>query len=194
LIGDSVDNIPGVDKVGPKTAVKLLAQYGTLDNLIAHGDDIAGVVGENLRKVKDWLPQARKLITVKCDVPLDLEVEQLEPRDADKMTLARMFERFEFQSWRQELGDDIDVVPGSTRQREYEAVLTPEQLTRWLAKLEAASLTAIDVQTTTQDQLTAELVGLSFSIEPDKGAYIPLAHRYTGAPDQLDRNQTLARL
>jgi DNA polymerase-1 len=194
LIGDSVDNIPGVDKVGPKTAVKLLAQYGTLDNLIAHGDEIAGVVGENLRKVKDWLPQARKLITVKCDVPLDLELEQLEPRDADKMTLARMFERFEFQSWRQELGDDIDVVPASAREREYETVLTPEQLTRWLAKLDAASLTAIDVQTTTQDQLTAELVGISLSIEPGKGAYIPLAHRYAGAPDQLDPTQTLAQL
>ena len=194
LIGDSVDNIPGVDKVGPKTAAKLLGQYATLNDLIAHADEVPGVVGENLRKVKDWLPQARRLITVKCDVPLDLDVEQLHEQAADKATLARLFERFEFQTWRRELGDDIDLVPASARVREYETVLTEEQLSRWLAKLDAAPLVGMDTETTGQDQQSAELVGISFSVEAGKGAYVPLAHRYAGAPDQLDREQTLAQL
>jgi len=98
LIGDSVDNIPGVDKVGPKTACKMLEKYGTLDNLIAHADEVAGVVGENLRKVKDWLPQARRLITVKCDVELDLTIDQLQHQPPDKPTLTRLFDRFEFRA------------------------------------------------------------------------------------------------
>jgi len=194
LIGDSVDNIPGVDKVGPKTAARLLAQYGSLDDLLAHADEIPGVVGENLRKVKDWLPQARRLITVKCDVPLNIDVEQLHQQPADKATLARLFERFEFQSWRRELGDDIDVRPASAQLREYETVLTLEQLSSWLAKLDSAPLVSIEVETTTGDQLSTELVGIALCLEAGKAAYIPLAHRYAGAPFQLDRSRTLSAL
>src|SRR4051794_2024860 len=194
LIGDSVDNIPGVDKVGPKTACKMLEKYGTLDNLIAHADEVVGVVGENLRKVKDWLPTARRLITVKCDVQLDVTLEGLQHQPPDKPTLARLFDRFEFRAWRQELGDDIDVVPLTVQAREYETVLQPKQLSEWLAKIESASLVSFDIEATSFDQLTAELVGVSLAIEPGKAAYIPLAHRYAGAPQQLDREHTLAQL
>jgi DNA polymerase-1 len=194
LIGDSVDNIPGVDKVGPKTAAKLLAQYATLDNLLEHAQEITGVVGENLRKARDWLPQARRLLTVKCDVPLDLRVEQLHQQPADKQTLARLFDRFEFRAWRQELGDDVDVAPRETRVREYETVLHPEQLTRWLATLDSATLVSLRSETTSLEQQTAELVGISLAIEAGKGAYLPLAHRYAGAPEQLNREETLRRL
>src|SRR3954453_12294212 len=194
LIGDSVDNIPGVDKVGPKTACKMLEKYGTLDNLIAHADEVVGVVGENLRKVKDWLPTARRLITVKCDVQLDVTIEQLQHQPPDKPTLARLFDRFEFRAWRQELGDDIDVVPLTVQAREYETVLQPVQLAEWLAKIESAPLVSFDIEATSFDQLTAELVGVSLAIEPGKAAYIPLAHRYAGAPQQLDREHTLAQL
>jgi DNA polymerase-1 len=194
LIGDSVDNIPGVEKVGPKTASKLLAQYGTLDNLMAHADEITGVVGENLRKAKDWLPQARRLITVKCDVALDVQVEQLHHRPAHKPTLAGLFDRFEFQAWRRELGDDIDVAPRRAQAREYETLLQPEELARWLAKIDSAPLVSIETETTSFEQQSAELVGISLAVEKGKAAYIPLAHRYAGAPQQLDREETLARL
>jgi DNA polymerase-1 len=194
LIGDSVDNIPGVDKVGPKTACRLLAQYGTLDNLMAHADEVTGVVGENLRNVRDWLPQARRLLTVKCDVPLEIGVESLEHQPPDKATLARLFDRYEFQAWRRELGDDVDLVPLEVQTREYQTLLEPEQLTHWLAKLDGAALVSIEAQTTSSDPLTAELVGIALSVEPGKAAYVPLAHRYTGVPPQFDRASTLARL
>jgi DNA polymerase I len=194
LIGDSVDNIPGVDKVGPKTAVKLLQQYGTLDELLIHADEVAGVVGENLRKVKDWLPQARRLLTVKCDVAMDLQVDQLHQQPADKPTLARLFDRFEFRAWRQELGDDVDLAPREAQVREYETLLRDEQLDRWLAALDSAALVSLRCETTSLDQQTAELVGLSLAVEPGRGAYLPLAHRYAGAPEQLNRERTLLGL
>src|SRR5689334_23804895 len=194
LIGDSVDNIPGVDKVGPKTACKLLAQYGSLDNLMAHADAAGGVGGENLRKVKEWLPQARRLLTIKCDVALEARIEDLNHQPQDKRTLARLFERYEFQAWRRELGDDADLIPLEVQEREYETVLDVEALARWLAKLESSQLTAFAAQTTSFDPMTAELVGFALSIEKGKAAYVPLAHRYTGAPSQLDRNAVLAQL
>jgi DNA polymerase I len=211
LIGDSVDNIPGVDKVGPKTAVKWLSQYGTLDNVIARAGEIGGVVGENLRKRVDWLPRARELLTIKCDVPLPLTMRDLAIQPRDTAKLAALFDRFGFKSWRQELnGDKVEesrektVAPApaaapfpllaSNSSRNYETVLTEEQLETWLKKIDRAELAALDTETTSLDQTRAELVGLSFAVEAGTGAYVPLTHRYTGAPLQLDPKAVLARL
>jgi DNA polymerase-1 len=216
LIGDSVDNIPGVDKVGPKTAAKWLAQYGTLDEVLAHADEIGGVVGDNLRRVRDWLPRARELLTVKSDVPLPLEVKDLALRPRDVAKLAEMFDRFEFRAWRRELDEqgaqsvapsaapatDEPSVPEEAyaprlaprTPKNYEAVLTTAQLDAWIEKLDGADLTAIDTETTSLSPLQARLVGISFSIAPDEGAYIPVGHRYAGAPDQLALALVLEKL
>ena len=116
LIGDSVDNVPGVEKVGPKTAVKWLKQYGTLDQVVAHANEIAGVVGENLRKALDWLPQAKKLLTIKCDVELPVKLEDLIPQPQDTAKLSELFDRLEFKTWRRELeGRDQGDSVNSTR-------------------------------------------------------------------------------
>ena len=198
LIGDSIDNIPGVEKVGPKTAVKWLAQYGSLENLLAHADEVTGAVGENLRKARDWLPQARRLVTVKRDLDLPSKVEELTHRPSDKARLAELFDRFEFRAWRRELGETP--VPEGTppasipRTREYAAILGADDLTAWLGKIDMAALTAVHAETAGNDPMTAELVGMALSVEPGKGAYLPLAHRYTGAPEQLPFDSTLARL
>ncbi len=212
LIGDSVDNVPGVDKVGPKTAVKLLAQYQTLDNLMAHANDVPGVVGENLRKSLDWLPQARQLLTVKCDVALPVSLDDLVPQSPDSAKLTELFERFEFKNWLKEskgLGvrskesdQAINQVVSPRHssltphpsQKNYETVLTEAQLGKWLKRIHAAQLVAVDTETTGLDPLQDKLVGISFSVEAHHAAYIPLAHRYSGAPAQLDFHQAIQRL
>ena len=214
LIGDSVDNVPGVDKVGPKTAVKWLSQYQTLDNLMAHANDIHGVVGENLRKSLDWLSQARQLLTVKCDVELPVSLNDLIPQPPDGAKLTELFERLELKSWlkeSKELGGKVqssefrvqssesnqsNPEPGirNTEQRTYETLLTEEQLSAWLKKINGAALVSIDTETTGLDPLQDKLVGISFSVEAHHAAYIPLAHRYSGAPMQLDLQQVLQRL
>jgi DNA polymerase-1 len=198
LVGDSVDNIPGVDKVGPKTAAKWLTQYTTLDNLLAHADEIGGVVGENLRKVKDWLPQARRLLKLRRDVHLPVRVEELKHAPQDDAKLAELFERFEFRTWQRELGDtdssDSARPQPHARPREYETIVDENRLAAWLARVEGAELSSVDTETTGLDPLTAKLVGISFSVEPGSAAYLPLAHRYAGAPEQLAFDATLARL
>ena len=213
LIGDSVDNVPGVAKVGPKTAVKWLTQYGTLDDVVKRAPEIGGVVGENLRKSLEWLPKARELLTIKCDVPLPVKVQDLALRPRDATKLAGLFERFGFKSWREEIeggtaeagkGDQETPVaaplpasaarPPADVRREYETVLTNEQLDTWLKKIEQAELVAFDTETTSLDPMRAELVGLSLAVAPGSAAYVPLEHRYAGAPTQLDRAAVLARL
>ena len=211
LVGDSVDNVPGVEKVGPKTAVKWLGQYQTLDNVIANANEVGGVVGENLRKALDWLPQARRLLTVKCDVDLPFDWNNLTAKDADKAKLLEMFGRFGFKTWRRELesakevpeagGEKLRVDDSSTAvniappvAREYEMVLTEAALDSWIEKIKSAPLVCVDTETTGLDPMTSKIVGISFSVEPHRGAYIPLAHNYPGAPTQLNFNQTLARL
>ena len=207
LIGDSIDNIPGVDKVGPKTACKWLVQYGTLDEVLRHADEIGGVVGDNLRKKLDWLPQARELLTIKCDVPLPLNAEALEMAPQDKTKLAELFERFEFKTWRRELQEpaaepgevEISAAPSAITARsdeacEYETVLTEEQLNAWLLRLEGAELAAFDTETTSIDAFRAQLVGLSFSVERACAAYVPVGHTYAGAPEQLPLALVLERL
>ncbi len=215
LIGDTVDNVPGVTKCGPKTAVKWLAQYDTLDNLIAHADEIKGVVGDNLRAALDWLPQGRQLITVKCDVELPHPYTEMSAPAADKEQLLKLYQQFEFKSWTRELGGSLpspasggrvggdeggaqgDIfadAPTLTSDAHYEAILTETQLDAWLAKLLTAELVCVDTETTGLDMMNAQLVGISFAITPHEAAYLPLAHIYPGAPDQLKRELTLQKL
>ena len=207
LIGDSIDNIPGVEKVGPKTACKWLVQYGSLEGVLEHAGDIGGVVGENLRKVVDWLPRARELLTIKCDVALPAKVDELELKAQDKAKLAALFERFEFKTWRRELqeGPAESAVaapsesPGTMTARsaemcDYETVLTEEQLNAWLLRLEGADVAALNTETTTADPFRAELVGVSLSVERACAAYVPVGHRYAGAPEQLPTALVLERL
>ena len=206
LVGDSVDNVPGVEKVGPKTAVKWLAQHGTLEGVMQHASEVPGVVGENLRKSLDWLPKARELLTIKCDVDLPLKPGDLAPRPRDTAKLAELFERFDFKSWLRELeGRESapDAAPANQPAlsepkghppRNYETVLTEKQLDAWLKRIRQAELVALDTETTSLDPMKAELVGLSFAVEAGAAAYVPLAHRYAGAPQQLERAAVLSRM
>ena len=213
LIGDAVDNVPGVEKCGPKTAVKWLTQYGTLDNLIAHAAEVSGVVGDNLRKALPWLPTGRALITVKRDVALPVRPEQLGHEAHDNARLAGLFERFEFKTWLKELPGSHAQPPGqppaapgeaepqtalfagaAVTTRDYETILTPAQLESWLDRLARSALFCVDTETTGLDPLNARIVGLSFCVEPGHAAYLPLAHDAFGAPQQLDYTTTLARL
>ena len=210
LIGDSVDNVPGVDKVGPKTAVKWLSQYGTLDDLIAHAGEITGAVGENLRKALPWLPTAKKLLSIKCDVPLPVGVGGLEPQPRNIGELKRLFERFEFKTWLRELegqgsAPTADARPSSPEGEsqhertpraptQYEAVIADERLNVWIEKIKSAALVSVDIETTSLDPLTAQLVGISLSVEANQAAYIPVGHNYNSAPAQLSRSNVLAAL
>jgi len=201
LIGDTVDNVPGVAKCGPKTAVKWLTEYDSLDNLVVHANAIKGVVGDNLRAARDWLPQARALITIKTDVdlPFDLDSLTLQLRDVD--TLRPLFERYVFRAWLRELdvaGTEAPAEPEQDNSGEhragYETILTTAALDAWIARLEAAPAYALDTETTGLNAMQAELVGISFATEAGVAAYVPLAHHYAGAPEQLDRDATLAKL
>jgi DNA polymerase-1 len=199
LVGDAVDGVPGVDKVGPKTAVKWLAQYGSLDNLIAHADEVGGVVGENLRNTLDWLPKGRELLTIKCDVALPVSLQELAPQPQDTPKLIGLFERCEFKTWLREAvdagtqsGETVERPP--KREASYETVSTETQLSAWITRLERAELISVDTETTSLDPLAAKIVGISLALEPHHAAYIPLAHHYAGVPQQLDREAVLARL
>jgi DNA polymerase-1 len=221
LVGDTVDNVPGVDKVGPKTAAKWLAQYGSLDGVIENAANIGGAVGENLRRALDWLPQARVLVTVKTDCDLANQLvsipESLAQKPEDRPALRDFFARNGFKSWLRELNAELGVgtvqpaapTPESSAQgglfdppvatsaapgAVYETVLTDQQLDIWLQRIDRAALTALDTETTCLEPMLAELVGISLCCEPGMAAYIPVAHRYPGAPDQLSREHVLARM
>lgn len=201
LVGDAVDNVPGVAKCGPKTAVKWLSEYGTLDNLLAQADKVKGVVGDNLRAARDWLPQARVLVTIKTDVelPFDFDDLVLKPRDTD--TLRTLFERYQFRTWLRELDAAATASSEAPEQdcsgdhrAHYETILTEAQLDAWTAKLKAAPAFALDTETTGLNPMQAELVGISFATAHGEAAYVPLGHHYAGAPTQLGRDAVLAKL
>jgi DNA polymerase-1 len=221
LIGDTVDNVPGVAKVGPKTAVKWLTQYGSLDEIIAHAADIGGAVGGNLREALPWLPQARTLVTIKTDCDLTKHMvsipESLLAKPIDNDAMVDFFKRYGFKTWLREFSGesttgvrpatqvhqgqanspaqtDMFVASEAVTTTEYETVLTEEQLDRWLATINAASLTSIDTETTSLDPMRAQLVGISLSCKPGVAAYIPIGHRYPDAPAQLSRDLVLSRL
>ncbi len=207
LIGDTVDNIPGVSKCGPKTALKWLAAHDSLDNVMQNAHTITGAVGENLRQALEWLPKGRELITVKCDCDLAAHMVSIadtlvaQPENAD--ALRDFFTRYGFKTLLRELGNantptgpaslivapegDLfgDTTGGAVIRGEYETVTTEAQLEKWLTAIGAAELTAVDTETTSLEPMTAQMVGISLSVEPGKGAYIPVAHRYAGVPEQL---------
>ncbi|MBI5716478.1 MAG: DNA polymerase I [Burkholderiales bacterium] len=242
LIGDTVDNVPGVDKVGPKTAVKWLEEHGSLDGVVEAAERIKGAVGENLRKALPWLPMGRKLVTVLTDCDLSAHVsgwpalDALALREGDKAALADFYRRFGFRTWLKEMGESGEAAeagaagegrsrpasaaptaaplspslspspspsppsaarprpPEFTIVREYEAVTTRDRLDAWFERLLAAPLTAIDTETDSLDPLRARIIGISFAVEPGRAAYVPVAHNYPGAPEQLSIDVVLARL
>ena len=197
LVGDSVDNIPGIPGVGPKTAAKWLQQYGTLDALVAQADAIGGKVGENLRAGLARLPLARALATIKCDVALAQAPTDLERQPPDNDRLRELYARLEFKSWLAELGGVNRPAPAEAATpptAQYDTVLENDQLDAWIARLRAVPVFAIDTETTSINAQRAELVGVSFTDRVGHGAYIPLAHDYPGAPSQLPRAGVLEKL
>ncbi|MGF6382881.1 DNA polymerase I [Paraburkholderia atlantica] len=207
LIGDTVDNVPGVEKCGPKTAVKWLTQYESLDGIVEHASEIKGAVGDNLRRALDFLPMARKLVTVErhCDLTghiVSIE-ESLPSLPESREELRDLFTRHGFKTWLREVeiadaveGPETDVPPALSvdHERHYETVQTWEQLDAWLDKINAAELTSFDSETTSLDPMVAQIVGLSLSVEAGRAAYVPLAHRGPDAPVQLPRDEVLAKL
>lgn len=243
IVGDAVDNVPGVPKAGPKTANKWLAEFGDLDHLMANADQVKGVVGENLRASLEWLPQARQLITVKIDCDLNphlLRLEDLHAKPEDAPLLRELFERYAFKTWLRDVEKQLTNPSPQTEQagvvfdlagsplpgispneiaekksreiastptkglsqtttdlhdaieRQYECVVDEASLNKWLQKIEGASLTAVDTETTSLDALAAELVGISLSVKPGEACYIPVAHR--NGETQLDRHFVLSRM
>ena len=212
LMGDSADNVPGVPKVGPKTAVKWLNLYGSLDEVIAHADEIKGKVGENLREFMPQLPLSRELVTLKYDVELDFTPEQLVIGAADNAALKEMYQRWNFRTWLSQLEENAEETPvkkepesstatttattmaGPKVEPVYETILTTAQLDQWLSRLETAALISIDTETTSLDYMQAEIVGVSFAVAENHAAYVPLQHDCPGSPEQLPFAATLEKL
>ena len=198
LIGDSIDNIPGIDKVGPKTAAKWLNEYGTLDQLVANAAAIGGKVGDNLRAGLQTLELSRKLATIDSNLELDCDLESLVRREPNKDRLRELYTRLEFRQLLRQI--DGGAAPGTAPTpppavesaaaaarppTNYETVLTTADLQRWIDRLQSAELMAVHVEAVSLDYMEAEIVGLAFSIEPGSAAYVPFAHDYAGAPQQL---------
>ena len=223
LMGDSVDNIPGVPKCGPKTAVKWLSEFDTLDGVIENAAKVGGKIGESLREALPKLPLSYQLATIKTDVPLAQKATDLVLRDADNVQLRELYARYEFNAALRDLNaveNGADVVlstpasvgidpaaastsvpdpaslldPELSRKGSYDLVLTQEQFDVWLQKLDVAELISFDTETTGVDPMLAEIVGVSFAVETGSAAYVPLTHDYPGAPLQLDRDAVLAAL
>jgi DNA polymerase-1 len=207
LMGDKVDNIPGVDKCGPKTAVKWLLAHETLTNVIANADQVKGKIGENLRAAIDFLPLSYELATIKLDVDLEQTVEQLQPTTPDVEKLTELYTKYELKRLLAELNshaklpstsvidEETKVLPvASDIDSEYHIVLTKTDFSHWLSKLKSADYFAFDTETTSVNYMQAQLVGLSFCVEPGKAAYVPLTHDYANAPPQLELDWVLAQL
>ncbi len=215
LMGDSVDNVPGIPKVGPKTAAKWLNQFGSLDEIVKHADKIGGKVGESLRDNLDQIPLSKELVTLKLDVDLDLSPRDLLCEEPDKAALKHEFSRWQLRSWLADLDkgqkpasekemktsekntqQEVTVSPAedSVIEVRYETIFTGERLDHWLEKLQKADLFAFDTETTSLDYMQAEIVGVSFAVKPGEAAYVPLAHDYPGAPEQLPREKVLEQL
>ncbi len=214
LIGDTSDNVPGIPKVGPKTAVKWLAEHGSLDRIVANADSFPGKVGEYLRENLDQIPLSRELVTLKTDLDLPVGPERLLIADQDKVALREHYRRWGFRSWLPDVNGAARAAPEApapaqeqetsaglqdeqdveTTEEKYETVLTVEHLERWVDKLADAEIFAFDTETTSLDYMRAELVGLSFSVRPGEAAYVPVAHDYDGAPKQISRRKVLEKL
>ena len=202
LMGDTVDNIPGVPKVGPKTAAKWLNEYGSLDELIAKAEEVRGKVGENLRDSLEQLPLSRALTQIKCDVDLPLHFADLVPTEPDVAVLGKFYREFEFKSWLEEVepvGGANDAVGANEVVQEqvetdYDLILDEGQLSEWVQRLSEQELFAIDTETTSVNYMDAELVGFSFAVSPGRAAYLPVAHDYPGAPDQISLETAITAL
>ncbi|WP_426359346.1 DNA polymerase I [Pseudocolwellia sp. HL-MZ19] len=209
LMGDKVDNIPGVEKCGPKTAVKWLLEHETLDNVMANADNVKGKIGENLRTALTQLPLSYELATIKLDVELDVTASSLAPKERDVEALTELYTKYELRRLLADLSkaknsdkgesatesaDVEEAVTVSDIESEYETVLTKEAFEAWITKLKSADYFAFDTETTSVEYMKAELVGLSFSVEVGKAAYVPLTHDYEDAPEQLDLAWVLALL
>lgn len=215
LIGDTSDNVPGVTKVGPKTAVKWLTQYGSLESLVAHADEIKGVVGDNLRLALSWFETSRQLITIRCDVDLPVKIPDLalQPQDVD--TLMQLYDRLDMKTALRELRQQMEIgQTGGLAVREnatdpdmklafaatpeedghYQTILAESELDAWIARLQQAQLVSLDTETTSLNPMQARLVGISFCIDSCYAAYLPLQHDYAGVPDQLSLEVVLEKL
>ncbi len=208
LTGDTADNIPGVEKVGPKTAAKWLAQFNTLDALVENADSVKGVAGNNLRAAIPNFDMTRKLVTIKtdCDIPeLAGGLPAFVPTPVDRDALISLYNEYGFRTWLRELTGDADSVPEQDSRVSQEAPQAPVQLAyetvdnwadfdRWLKIIESADLVALDTETTSLDPMQASLVGLSLSVSAGEACYIPVAHRGTDQPLQLPKQEVLERL
>ena len=193
LTGDKADNIPGVEKCGPKTAAKWLTQWQNLEGVMANADDVKGKIGEYLREALEILPLSQDLATIRNDLELEQGVNDFAREAVDEAALREFLQHNEFNSWLQELGDD-ESSPPSTAEPNYTTVLDEDTFDQWLEKLQQAELIAFDTETTSLDPMQAELVGLSFAVDPLEAIYIPVGHNYAGAPVQLDREYVLEAL
>jgi DNA polymerase I len=218
LVGDTVDNVPGVEKVGPKTAAKWLNEYGSLENLMARADEIKGVAGENLRKAREWLPTGRELLKIKTDCDLAGHIDGLPAMNSVALgaentpVLADFYLKYGFKGLAANLNkksgtavskppapmDDLfaEAAPSTSQatDKKYDLILTWEAFDAWHTKIQAATLTAIDTETTSLHEMQAQIVGISFSVQPGEAAYIPLAHTYPDAPAQLPLQEVLGKL
>jgi DNA polymerase-1 len=207
LMGDKVDNIPGVDKCGPKTAVKWLQEYGTLNNVIANAEKISGKIGENLRAAISFLPLSQQLATIKTDVTLTQNWEDLQPTTPDRDALLTLFTTLEFKSWINDLSNGGEAITSiatpitaptntsiSVAAVQYDTITTLEQLQTWISALQRADYFALDTETDALNYMQANIVGLSFATAAGKAAYVPVAHDYLGAPAQLSRTEVLTAL
>ncbi|WP_100639250.1 DNA polymerase I [Marinobacter salexigens] len=212
LVGDKVDNIPGVNKCGPKTAAKWLQAYGNLDGVMEHADEIKGKIGEYLRESLDTLPLSRELATIKMDVELAFGLEDLEERQQSDKELLQLFREYELRGWTEELeaktSESVtkeqdqetsspgapDNTPQTPKDKRYSVITSQTELDEWVARLKESELFAFDTETTSLKYMSAEVVGVSFAIEAGEAAYVPFGHDYMGAPEQLDRDDVLAQL
>ena len=193
LIGDTSDNVPGVQKVGPKTAVKWLEQYGSLANIMSNADKIKGKVGENLREALNYLPLTQQLVTIKCDVSLPKSPTELTLNEPNNSKLYFIYDTLEFKQWLSEFSDLSKPLKQQV-EHDYKAILTETDLSQWIEKLQNSDIFAVDTETTSLDPLNAEIVGLSFAVTPHEAVYLPLSHNYLGAPAQLDKEQVFKQL
>ncbi len=213
LVGDASDNVPGVHKVGPKTAVKLLAQYESLENIIAHAHEIKGAIGDNLRKALAWFDTSRQLITIKCDVDLPVKITDLTVQPQNREQLIQLYEQLDMKTALRELRQQMGVqqselfapgdpagmaqnsgLAGAVPAGAYQVILTEPELDECLARLEAAPLVSVDCETTSLNPMQAKLVGISFCIDSPHAQYLPLAHHYAGVPQQLPIDRVLSKL
>ena len=199
LMGDSSDNVPGVPKVGPKTAVKWINEYGSLDDVIVNAEKIGGKVGENLRDFIADLPRSKDLVTIRCELTLNQPISELKQAQVDQEVLVDLYQTLQFKKWLSELGEELDSSPNDPQIAEfkagnYETIFSKEAFISWRDRLATCEGFCFDTETTSLDTQRAELVGLSFAISSGEAAYIPLAHSYDGVPEQLNRDWVLAEL